>query len=104
MKRLTFLTFALSIVSASVFLTACNTANVPTGIVPQTAQQEESEFTELTGEIKIIDPVAGTGVLLSGNEEVPLESLTLNLTEYADQTVTVRGKYSGTTLFVSEVR
>lgn len=62
--------------------------------------EEKSGFTTLTGTLVMS---GATGQIQTSTGPVAVESLAVDLNEYNGQTITVTGKYSGDTLFVSEV-
>lgn len=99
MKKLFFSLFLLTVTSFS--LSAClPTAQQPTQVESVLDGEQKSGTTTLTGTLKT---QGKTTILSTGSTNVTLESYELNLSDYNGKTVTVEGKYSGDTLFVSKI-
>lgn len=98
LKLLTVLT--LSLIS-TYFLSAClpqiNSENPPAST---NMSEDKSGYTELTG---IILQQGTTFILQANGKNFSVESYSVNLAEYTGQTITVKGKYSGDTLFIEEI-
>jgi hypothetical protein len=100
------LSICLFIGFCSVFLTGCATASPKsfpaTTPTPTGSTTQKSGTTSLKGKIE----VSGKLVLLKSNNQGPvtLDSYSVDLKQYNGQTITVTGKYSGDTLYVSSVQ
>lgn len=98
MKYITF----FIILGTSLFLAGCG-AQTPstTGAESSPSPTADPGFTRLTGELQMNGE---TGILRTETGDVPVESLKVDLSQHNGRTVTVTGKYSGTTLFVSQIK
>jgi hypothetical protein len=89
-----------------VFLVGCTTLfpkTIPAATsTPVSATTQKSGTTTLKGQFE----VSGKIILLKSNSQGPitLDSYSVDLKQYNGQTVTVTGKYSGDTLYVSSVQ
>lgn len=92
----------LLLLSSTVFAACGATQPNPEVPVQQESQSLEgkSGFTTLTGTLTMN---GSTGQLQTSTGPVAVESLAVDLIDYNGLTVTVTGKYSGDTLFVSEI-
>ena len=78
--------------------TAATSSN--TGASTNAAAATKVGTTTKTGMVK---KVGKTFILQVGNQSIGVDSYNVDLSQYAGQTVTVSGEYSGDTLFVSKV-
>lgn len=97
----TFLTLGI-VIASSVLLSACQagTPNTDTSLDQTTPENQRSGFTTLQGTVQT---QGATTLLQQGTETTPLQSYSLNLSEYDGQEVTVTGQFSGDELFVTEI-
>ncbi len=82
-------------------LTGCSApVTTPAGTTSSTLEEKQGDTT-LTGTVT----ATATGfVLKTGQQTIPLDSYTVDLSTYADQgQVTLTGQYSGDTLFIAKV-
>lgn len=99
-KQYWFLTFFVIFV-VSFSLSGClPQSSITTPSSNSSAETEKSGTTTLTGKLQA---TGKTAVLTSGTTTTALESYSVDFTAFNGQTVTVEGKYSGDTLFVTSV-
>ena len=101
MKIRFILLLILLLLSSTVFA-ACGAKNSASTKTQQESQplEEKSGFTTVSGSL-IMN--GATGQVQTASGPVAVESFAVDLKQYDGQTITVTGKYSGDTIFVSEV-
>lgn len=92
--------FSLVIISAVVF-SGCQ-ATTPTTSETTAPAEQKSGFTTVTGMVQANGPTKASIKTTTGTIQV--ETLSVDFTQYDGQTVTATGKYSGDTLFISEIQ
>lgn len=99
MKRILFV--SITLFSSILFLSAC----LPKGTTPPAASPsasvEKSGTTTLQGTLQV---QGKTAILRTATGTVALESYDVSFTPFDGKSVTVTGKYSGDTLFVSQIQ
>ncbi|MBI2325799.1 hypothetical protein HYU91_00200 [Candidatus Collierbacteria bacterium] len=86
-----------SLLASSIFFGGCS------AFVAQPADTtSESPDVTLTGSLIQAGTIFSLNVV--GKAPVELDSRQVSLKDYVDKTVTVTGQYSGTTLFVSQIK
>ncbi len=90
----------LTVMIVMVLLSGCS-SKAPANKVPTTAEQK-SGFTTTTGTLRM--RTKNTGTLQASSGSIAIESYTVDFTAYDGKAVIVTGKYSGDTLFVSEIK
>ncbi len=87
----------LVLVGGFIFLNFKNIASVTT--------ESDSPAVTLTGTVKVTAPTVEYSYILVGSDKsTPITSHKLDIKKYADKKVAVVGQYSGTTLYVDQIR
>lgn len=97
--RYTF-SFILIVLISAVMVSGCNSKSTPASAP---VSESTSPTTSLTGTFRASSSDGSKGVLSTSSGPVEVESLVVDLKTIDGETVTVTGKYSGDTLFVSQV-
>lgn len=92
--------FAIALVSAF-FLAGCQAAT-PTPTEAPAAAEQKSGFTTITGTVKASSK--SSAMIQTSSGTIAVETYAVDFTQYDGQTVTATGKYSGDTLFISEIQ
>jgi hypothetical protein len=93
--------FLTILTCATLVLSACTKNATPSTVASPAPSAEKSGVTILQGTLQV---QGKTAILKSGAKTVALESYDVSFAPYDGKAVTVTGKYSGDTLFVSEIK
>ncbi len=91
--------FFYLIIPAAVVLSGCTTTAQPAPT--ETTTTAKSGFTTISGTVQAQG--ASKALIKTGTGTIAVETYSVDFTQYNGQNVTATGKYSGDTLFISEV-
>lgn len=93
--------FLTAIVLSAVVFAGCQPATTTTPSESPAAEQK-SGFTTVTGTVKASGK--SSAIITTSSGAISVETYAVDFTQYDGQTVTATGKYSGDTLFISEIQ
>jgi hypothetical protein len=92
--------FLFVLILAATTISGCSAQKTPPAVP---SAESVSSTTSLSGTFRATGTDGSKGVLSTSTGPVEVESLVVDLSTIDGETVTLTGKYSGDTLFVSEV-